>query len=239
MNCIIVDDEASSKQLQEFVSKCSSLNLVGTFNDSVSAMTHLSKNKNIDLAFIDIMSAGSDSFDRIQRLGNPPNIIVVSATGEFARQAFDYNVVDYLIKPVNFSRFSRAIDRTIKFNVQKSTFTNENKEVFIKKGSSLVKLKMKDIVYIEALENYVTLATSDKKFTFLFTMKRIEDQLPSDIFIRIHRSYIVNKRMINRIAESSLDLMVGNNILNLPLGKSYRVQFMNYINVVERNKPLL
>ena len=239
MNCIIVDDEISSRQLEEFVSKCSSLNLVGTFNDTVSAMTHLSKNKNIDLAFIDIMSAGSDSFDRIQSLGNPPNIIVVSSTGEYARQAFDYNVVDYLIKPVNYSRFSRAIDRTIKFNIQKSAFNNENKEVFIKKGSSLVKLKMKDIIYIEALENYVTLATSDKKFTFLFTMKRIEDQLPSDIFIRIHRSYIVNIRMIKTITESSLDLIVGDNLINMPVGKSYRVQLLNYINVVDRNKTLL
>jgi len=236
MNCIIVDDKISSKQLEEFVSKCSSLNLVGTFNDAVSAISHLSKHKNIYLAFIDILSAGTDSFDRIGSLGNPPNIIVVSSTGKYARKAFDYNVVDYLIKPISYSRFSRAVDRTIKYNLQKSAGNNENKEVFVKKGSTLVKLKMKEIIYIEALENYVTLATGNRKFTFLNTMKRLESQLPSDIFIRVHRSFIVNRRMIQTIRESSLDLIVGNNILNIPVGKSYRALLMNYINVVDRNK---
>ena len=91
---------------------------------------------------------------------------------------------------------------------RESTNTGDE-EIFIKKGSSLVKLKLKDIIYIEALENYVTLNTSDDKFTIHFTMKAIENQLPSGVFIRVHRSFIINKSMIQAIKENSLDLIVG------------------------------
>jgi DNA-binding LytR/AlgR family response regulator len=234
MNCIIVDDKSSSKQLEEFVSRCSSLNLVGIFQDSASAFEKLSKRQNIDLAFIDIKSVGQDSFELIGKLDNPPNIIVVSSTGQYARKAFDYDVVDYLIKPVNYSRFTRAIDRTMRFNLQKPLASSEDKEVFIKKDSSLIKLKMKDIIYIEALENYITLVTGDKKYTILYTMKGIESQLPPDIFIRVHRSYIINKRMLKAINENSLDMVVGYSLKNLPVGKSFRLHLLNDINVMDR-----
>jgi DNA-binding LytR/AlgR family response regulator len=234
MNCIIIDDETSSRQLEEFVSRCSSLNLVGTFNDSVSAIDQLSKRDNIDLAFIDIKSAGPDSFDLIGSLGNPPNIIVISDTGQYASKAFDYDVVDYLLKPVNYSRFSRAVDRTLRISTQKILPSIADKEVFIKKDSSLIKVKMKDIIYVEALENYVIVVTRDKKFTILYTMKGMENQLPSEVFIRVHRSFIVNKRMIKTINECSLDLIVGNELKNLPVGKSFRSVLLSDINVMDR-----
>lgn len=234
MNCIIIDDRTGNTKLEEFVSKCSLLNLVGTFNDSVSAMGKLSKQNNVDLVFIDIKSAGVDSLDLIDGLNHPPNIIVVASTGQYARKAFDHNVVDYLIKPVDYSRFSRAVDRSLKSCLHKSAVSNEDKEVFIKKESFLVKLQMVDIVYIEALENYVTVVTADKKYTILYTMKGIENQLPSDVFIRVHRSFIINKRMIKTINESSLDLIVGYNIKNIPIGKSFRALLLTDINIVEK-----
>jgi len=238
MNCIIVDDQPGSRQLEEFVSRCSSLNLVGKFNDSESAIDQLSKQKNIGLAFIDLISAGINSLEMIDNLSNPPNVIIVASTGRFAREAYDHNVVDYLIKPVDYSRFSRAVDRSLKSVLQKSSVSNEDKEVFIKKESTLVKLKMPDIVYIEALENYVTIVTGEKKFTILYTMKGIENQLPSDIFVRIHRSFIINKKMINIINENSLDLNVGYSVKNLPIGKSYRQNLMNDITIVDKKNPV-
>jgi len=227
MNCIIVDDQPGSRQLEEFVSRCSSLNLVGKFNDSISAIGQLSKQNNIGLAFIDLKSAGIQSLELIDNLSNPPNVIVVANTGQYARKAFDHNVVDYLIKPVDYSRFSRAVDRSLKSVLQQSSASNEDKEVFIKKESTLVKLKMPEIVYIEALENYVTIVTGEKKFTILYTMKGIENQLPADLFVRIHRSFIINKKMINIINENTLDLNVGYSVKNLPIGKSYRQNLMN------------
>ncbi len=238
MNCIIVDDQPGSRQLEEFVSRCSSLNLVGKFNDSESAIGQLSKQNNIGLAFIDLKSAGIQSLELIDNLSNPPNVIVVANTGQYARKAFDHNVVDYLIKPVDYSRFSRAVDRSLKSVLQLSSVSNEDKEVFIKKESTLVKLKMPEIVYIEALENYVTIVTGEKKFTILYTMKGIENQLPADLFVRIHRSFIINKKMINIINENSLDLNVGYSVKNLPIGKSYRQNLMNDITIVDKKNPV-
>jgi len=238
MNCIIVDDHPESRQLEEFVSRCSSLNLVGKFNDSESAIGQLSKQNNIGLAFIDLKSAGIQSLDLIDSLSNPPNVIVVASTGQYARKAFDHNVVDYLIKPIDYSRFSRAVDRSLKSVFQKSSVSNEDKEVFIKKESTLVKLKMPEIIYVEALENYVTIVTGEKRFTILYTMKGIENQLPAGLFVRIHRSFIINKKMINIINENSLDLNVGYSVKNLPIGKSYRQNLMNDITIVDKKNPV-
>ncbi len=239
MNCIIVDDQPESRQLEEFVARCSSLNLVGKFNDSESAISHLSKQNNVGLAFIYLKSAGLQSLELIENLSNPPNVVVVASTGQYARKAFDHNVVDYLIRPVDYSRFSRAVDRSLKSVWQRSAVNTEDKEVFVKKESTLVKLKMPEIVYIEALENYVTIVTAEKKFTILYTMKGIENQLPSDLFIRIHRSFIINKKMINIINENSLDLNVGYSMKNLPIGKSYRQNLMNDITIVDKKNPVL
>ena len=93
---------------------------------------------------------------------------------------------------------------------------------------------MKDIIYVEALENYVTVVTRDKKYTILYTMKGMENQLPSEVFIRVHRSFIVNKRMIKTINECSLDMIVGNELKSLPVGKSFRSVLLNDINVMDR-----
>jgi len=234
MNCIIVDDIASSKQLEEFVSKCSFLYLVGIFNDSFSAVDQLTKKHNIDLAFIDVKSIGAENFDMISNLQYAPSIIVVSSTGYFASKAFGYDVVDYLIKPVNYSKFSRAVDRTLRLKMSIAALSNDDKEIFIRKDSSLVKLKMKHIIYAEALENYVTLVTTDKKYTILYTLKGIDQQLPSEIFVRVHRSYVVNKRMIRKIYENSLELIVGDTLKNIPLGKAYKSSLLGDINVMDR-----
>jgi DNA-binding LytR/AlgR family response regulator len=175
-----------------------------------------------------------DGFDFIVSLDFPPNIIIVSANEEYAAKAFDFNVVDYLLKPVSYGRFCKAIDKTIRYFARKEAPNTGDEEIFIKKGSSLVKLKLKDIIYIEALENYVTLNIKDDRFTIHFTMKAIENQVPSGIFIRVHRSYIINKSMIQTIKENSLDLLVGDTIKSIPVGKSFRDTLLNDINVMAR-----
>jgi DNA-binding LytR/AlgR family response regulator len=234
MNCIIGANKTSYKLLEEFIGKSSSLNLVGTFTDSMSVMNQLSKQKDIDLLFLDIEILDMDCFDFINNLHYKPNIILLSASDHFAIKAFDINVVDYLLKPLTYSRFCRAVDKAVRFYSRREVSNNGDNEIFIKKESSLIKLKLKDIIYIEALENYVTLATIDKKFTIHFTMKAIESHLPSEIFIRVHRSYIVNKSLIQTIQENSLDLIVGDTIKNFPVGKSFRDLLLNNINMISR-----
>jgi DNA-binding LytR/AlgR family response regulator len=235
MNCIIVDDDLiTCKILEGYVSKSTSLNLLGTFSDSVAARDIMTQRKDIELIFLDIMMPEMNGFDFIRSLDSPPNIIIVSSAEEYALKAFDFNVVDYLLKPVSYGRFCKAIDKTIRYFTRKETTNSGDEEIFIKKGSSLVKLKLTEIIYIEALENYVTLNTNEDRFTIHFTMKAIENQLPSGVFIRVHRSFIINKSMIQTIKENSLDLIVGGSVKSIPVGKSFRDSLLNDINVMAR-----
>lgn len=235
MNCIIVDDDIlSCKILEGYVSKSTSLNLIGTFSDSVAARNVLTKRHDIELIILDIQMPVMSGFDFIGSLDFPPNIIIVSSAEEYALKAFDFNVVDYLLKPVYYGRFCKAIDKTIKYFARKEVTNTGDEEIFIKKGSSLVKLKLKEIIYIEALENYINLNTQNDRFTIHFTMKAIENQLPSGVFIRVHRSFIINKSKIQTISESSLDLNVGGSLKSIPVGKSFRDSLLNDINVMAR-----
>jgi DNA-binding LytR/AlgR family response regulator len=235
MNCIIVDDDIlTCKILEGYVSKSSSLNLIGTFNDSVEARDVLTKRQDIDLVILDILMPEMDGFEIIRSLEFPPNIIIVSSAEEYALKAFDLNVVDYLLKPITYGRFCKAIDKTIRYFARKEGTKGGDEEIFIKKGSSLVKLKLTEIIYIEALENYITLNTNDDKFTIHFTMKAIENQLPSGVFIRVHRSFIINKSMIQTIKENTLDLNIGGSVKSIPVGKSFRDSLLNDINVMAR-----
>jgi DNA-binding LytR/AlgR family response regulator len=235
MNCIIVDDDKlSCKLLEGYVNKYASLNLIGVFNDPVSARNEISKHKDVDLILLDVKMPEMDGFDLIGSLDHPPNIIIVSGGGEFALKAFDFNVVDFLLKPISYARFCKAIDKVVRYFSPKDSSKSGDEEIFIKKGSSLVKLKLREIVFVEALENYVTLNTNTDKFTIHFTMKAIESQLPSGVFIRVHRSFIINKSMIQAIKESSLDIMVGQIVKNIPVGKSFRDSLLNDINVMAR-----
>jgi len=235
MNCIIVDDDKlSCKILEGYVNKYTSLNLIGIFNDPISARNALTKQKDIDLILLDIKMPEMDGFDFMVSLDHPPNIIIVSGGGEFALKAFDFNVVDFLLKPISYARFCKAIDKTMRYFTPKEIGTSGDEEIFIKKGSSLVKLKLRDIVFVEALENYVTLNTNTDKYTIHFTMKAIESQLPSGVFIRVHRSFIINKSMIQAIKENSLDISIGHAVKNIPVGKSFKDSLLNDINVMAR-----
>ena len=235
MNCIIVDDDKlSCKILEGYVNKYASLNLIGIFNDPVSARNEISKQKDVDLILLDVKMPEMDGFDLIGSLDHPPNIIIVSGGGEFALKAFDFNVVDFLLNPISYARFCKAIDKVVRYFAPKESIKSGDEGIFIKKGSSLVKLKLREIVFVEALENYVTLNTNTDKFTIHFTMKAIESQLPSGVFIRVHRSFIINKSMIQAIKESSLDIMVGHTVKNIPVGKSFRDSLLNDINVMAR-----
>ena len=228
------DDKLSCKILEGYVNKFSTLDLIGIFNDPISARNAIAKNKDIELIFLDIKMPEMDGFDFIGSLETPPNIIIVSGGEEFALRAFDFNVVDFLLKPISYSRFCKAVDKTIRYFSHREAPTSGDDEIFIKKGSSLVKLKLKDIVYVEALENYVTVHTNNDKYTIHFTMKAIETQLPSGVFIRVHRSFIINKSMIQAIKENALDISVGNTIRTIPVGKSFKDSLLNDINVMAR-----
>ena len=234
MNCIICANKNSSQLLEEFVGKSSALNLIGTFSDPVSTRAELTKRQDIDLIFLDVDLPEMDIVNFISSFDHQANIIIVSQDDKDALKAFEFNIVDYLLKPLTFSRFVKAVDKAIRYYANKEVSNSVTNEIFIKKDSTLVKLKIKDILYIEALENYVTLNTKNEKFTIHFTMKAIEYQLPTLTFIRVHRSFIVNISLIKKIKETSLDLMIGNELRDIPIGQSYREMLLNRINIMSR-----
>ncbi len=234
MNCIIGTDKISCKLIEEFIGKSYSINLIGTFTDSESVSNQLSKRQDIDLVFLDIEELEMDNFDFINGLEHKPNVIIVSSSVQNALKGFELKVIDYLLKPVTYLSFCKAVDKAKRYYSLKEVSNSGDNEIFIKKGSSLLKLKLKDIIYIEAVENNVTLNTIDERFTIHFTLKAIENQLPSDIFIRIHQSFIVNKNMIQAIQENTLNLIIGDTLINLPVGNSFRDLLMNNINKMPR-----
>lgn len=234
MNCIIGADFKTSQIIEEFVRKTSSLNLVGTYYDSDSIRQQLIKGKNTELFIIDTEIQDQDFFNYLSTLNNLPNVIIISENVHYAWKAFDLSVIDFLLKPVSYSRFFRAVDKAIRYHSPNESKHSGNIEIFIKKGSSLVKLRLTDLVYIEALENYITLHTVEDKFTIHFTMKAIETQLTSDLFIRVHRSFVVNKNMIQVVNEDSLELVHGNKIKNIPIGNSFRETLFNNLNMMVR-----
>lgn len=222
MNCIIVDRKADIPLLEDLVSRCSFLNLVGTFNNSSSACNLLSKQKNIELAFIDLKTAGSNCISSIRSISNPIHIIAVSSSEGYAMQAFDQNCIDYLLKPISYPRFFKAVNKTLKYPAVAESVATDQREIFIKKNSTFVRLWLKDITYIEALENYIILNTVDDKFTLHFTLKGFESQLPPDLFVRIHRSFIVNKRLIKTINEEFLQINTNTGLKTFPVGRVFR-----------------
>jgi DNA-binding LytR/AlgR family response regulator len=234
MNCIICAQKNCSQILEEFVGKSSSLNLIGSYSDSESIKAGLSDRQDIDLIFLDVDLPEMDINNFRRSFNHQANIIIVASDDKDALKAFEFNIVDYLLKPLIFSRFCKAIDKALRYYVNKDVSNSDANEIFIKKGSALIKLKIRDIIYIEALENYVTLNTKNEKLIIHFTMKAIEYQLPADIFIRVHRSFIVNISLIKTIKENSLDLFKGNELIEIPIGLSYREQLLNKINIMAR-----
>ena len=235
MNCIIVDDDKLSCQIiGEYVKKTPSLTLIGVYNNSIEARNILTKRHDIDLLFLDIEMPEMDGFEFISSLESPPAVVVITSEEAYAAKAFDINAVDYLVKPVAYARFFKAVDKVMRYSSKIRSSVQAEKEIFIKKGTALVKIKIKDIIYIEALENYVTLNTNDDKFIIHFTMKGIEEYFPQGLFTRVHRSYIVNKFNIQTIKDCSLDLFVGGAIKNIPVGKSFKDSLFNDINVMSR-----
>jgi DNA-binding LytR/AlgR family response regulator len=233
MNCIIIeDDPLSIRIIEEFVRKTDELDLLASFASAVDAINYFQKENDVELIFLDIELPEMSGMEFLESLINPPQVIIVSSKGKYAVDAYDYEVTDYLVKPITYARFYKAIQRVRK-RLQKDKLDRIGKEeIFIKKNSMLVRLKYEDILWVEALENYVIFNTYEEKFTIHFTMKAIEQKLPQDKFTRVHRSYIVNTSCIDIIEDNSVLIKVHDGSKNIPIGKSYKDKLMGDINLM-------
>ena len=158
MNCIIIDDDLMSRRvIEEFVERTEQLILLNSYENAVDAINAFNTGEDIDLIFLDIEMPEMSGIDFLETLKNPPQIIIVSSKEKYALDAFNYDVTDYLLKPVTYGRFFKAINKaSIRF---KNKVDTKDDEIFIKKNSALVRLKYNDILWVEALENYVIFNT--------------------------------------------------------------------------------
>ena len=232
MNCIVIDDDGLSRRvIEEFVLRTDFLELKHSFQTAVEAVNVLNQYaEDIDLIFLDIEMPEMDGIDFLNTLKNLPQVIIISSKEKYAIEAFDYDVTDYLLKPITYGRFYKAVLKSK--NIHESRGGRETDEIFIKRSSALVQVKYDDILWVEALENYVIINTYSEKFTIHFTMKSIGSQLPANEFKRVHRSYIINVRKINKIEDNSIFIKSNDGVKAIPMGKAYKEKFMNDINLM-------
>jgi DNA-binding LytR/AlgR family response regulator len=236
MNCIVIDDDKLSRRvIEEYINKTESLTMLGSFPTAVEAINFLKQQENIDLIFLDIEMPEMSGIDFMDTLKNPPHIIIISSKGKYALDAFEYDVTDYLLKPPTYARFYKAVDKVLNRSTRGTNLSTIGKdEIFIKKNSSLVRLKYDDILWVEALENYVIFNTFNDKFTIHFTMKAVEQKLPTNKFTRVHRSFIVNTSSIREIEDNAIIIKTSDGNKSIPIGKSYRDKLMGDINLIAK-----
>ena len=235
MNCIIIDDdELSRRVVDEFIGRTDFLNLTRSFSNAVEAINYIKQGEEVHLIFLDVEMPEMTGIEFLNSLSHPPQVIIISSKEKYAIQAFDYSVTDYLLKPITYARFFKAVSKAYELFNKGRSLTDTDKEIFIKENSSLVRIKYNDILWVEALENYVVINTTNDKFTIHFTMKSIENQLPMVKFKRVHRSFIVNVSRITSIEDNSVVIKLADTKKVIPIGKSYREKLLNEINLMNK-----
>ncbi|MFH0760117.1 MAG: LytTR family DNA-binding domain-containing protein [Bacteroidota bacterium] len=235
MNCIIIEDSEDSRILiEEFVKKTRMLNLVGSFSSAIEAIRASNPEEKVDMVLLDIELPEMSGMEYIRALTDKPAVIILSGQAKYALEAYENDVSDYIVKPVSYTRFYKAVSRAYTQWRREQNIQKIQNDIFIRKGSSLVRLSYEDILWIEALENYVLVYTTQEILTVHFTLKAIIRKLPPDQFLQVHRSHIVNINRINTINRNSLLIWNGQTNREIPIGKSYREQLLANINLMSR-----
>ena len=233
MKSIIIDDEEMARAIiEQLISKNKELVLIENFSNAIEAIKFLNQNS-VDLIFLDIHMPTFTGFDLLQTLKNPPKVILTTSDKNFAIEAFEYNcIVDYLVKPVTQERFDKAILKAKSFNVVSSNSKKVEKEIidelYVNIDRRLVKINFATINLIEAKGDYIQIKTDTKNHIVHSTLKKIEDKLPNELFLKVHRSFIINTTKIIDIEDNSV--LIGNNVI--PVSRSNRPELMKRLNLL-------
>ncbi|MBX2956633.1 MAG: response regulator transcription factor [Cyclobacteriaceae bacterium] len=234
LTCLIVEDEPLARNLLvDYVKKVPSLRLVEACSNAMDAMEILRKQQ-VDLLFLDIQMPEITGITFLKILQKRPLVIFTTAYSQYALEGYELDVVDYLLKPITLERFLKAVDKAVqRHQLQNQASTpfiaqsgSEKPDfVFVKDGTKMVKVRLEDILYVEGMKDYVTIHTRDKKITTLQRMKVLEEQLPSDKFIRVHHSFIIAWNAIDAVHRS--DVQIGQTMI--PISDSYKKTFRDFI----------
>lgn len=239
MNVLIVDDEPLAQDvLETYIERLPQLNLIKKCNNALEANEAL-VNNDIDLMFLDIQMPQLTGTDFLKTLKNPPLVIFTTAYPNYAIEGFELNAIDYLLKPISFERFMKAVNKASEQHelqnkaiagIAPSEASEETDFIFVKSDKKLIKIKYADIIYIEGLKDYVIIRMEVGRVITLQTMKSLEAKLPSAIFKRIHRSFIVNLDRINALVGNMVEVVEKKEAKHLPIGKNYREELLNIVN---------
>jgi len=229
LKCIIIDDEpVARKILQEFIEEIDYLELVGQAETPLKAMPLLDSNT-VDLIFLDINMPKITGIDFLKNSNLKAQVIITTAYADYAVEAYGLDVLDYLVKPIAFNRFLKACNKAKEVSVLKNTTPVQpaatNDHFFIKCDNQIEKIFYNDLVYAEAMLNYVMLYTTSKKLMVYITIKSLEEQLPAAIFIKVHKSFIVNLHKIKSIEGNTLDM----GIEKIAISQNLKEKVMNEI----------
>ena len=232
MECIIIDDEATARSvIARLCSQVKSLEVVEEFSSAIEAIKFLNKNE-IDLIFLDIHMPNFTGFDFIETLKEPPKIILTTSDKNFAFEAFEYDcVLDYLLKPVTLPRFLKAIKKVEKRHsqsIKKETEVNTQDHLYVNINRRLVKIEYNKIYLIEAKGDYVIIKTEKENYTVHTTLKKIIEKLPRSLFLKIHRSFVINYTRIIDIEDNSV--LINKDVV--PISRSLRPELMKKINLL-------
>jgi len=228
IKCIIVDDERLAQNvLERYISRVSWLQLSGKCDNAIDAIAFLRSNE-VDLMFLDIQMPELSGLKMLDTVCNPPKVILTTAFSEYALESYEYSVIDYLLKPIEFERFIKAINKLVEpINSENGSNNDVLKQsdenyIFVSQDLITERLNTKQILFIQANGNYVNIFTEVKKYIVRMTMHEIESKLSDDQFIRVHKSYIV--------AESKIDRLLGNIIRigdnEIPVGTMYKLNLL-------------
>lgn len=226
LTALIVDDEPIARNfLERYCEKNGTIQVVGSFPDSETAYEYLQQNE-VDILFLDVEMPGDSGFQLLDKLIVMPKVILTTSKTEYAYDAYQYKVNDYLKKPFTYIRFQEAIEK-INSSYADKTAVPKKEDVFIKSNGKFIRLNYEDILYIESVGDYVKYCTCDKKYITHSTLKAVEEKMDKGHFMKVHRSYIVNLRKINNIEDSTLH--IGDS--QIPISKLLKTEVMGRINV--------
>lgn len=226
INCLIVDDEPVARTIvQEFVEELDWLQLVGQAESPLKAINLLA-HSSVDLLFLDIEMPHMSGLELLKNLPNPPAVIVTTAYPQYALEGFELSVLDYLLKPISMERFLKAALKAKAFFEQKNKTAPPNADYFfVKCDGNIERIELRELLYVKALENYIIIQTAQRKYIAYLTMKGLEDYLPSEQFVKIHKSYLVPIAKIDRIEGN--EVHIGNE--KLPLSRNLRAEVLERI----------
>jgi len=221
LQCLIIDDEPLAQELiAKYVQQSGRLELVKKCANALQAFAILEKQP-IDLLFLDISMPVINGIDFIRSLPNPSAVIFTTAFSEYAADSYELDALDYLVKPITYERFSKSIDKYFK---QNSKPDDEKKYLYIKVNGRLQKVIYTDILYAESMRDYMKIVTVKENYITHLTMKALVELLPSDLFVRVHRSFIVHTAFITSVGRKEISI----NEFKIPVGDNYKINLKQW-----------